>query len=131
MKWDEFTTERYWDLCEPMTVSWSHVENEDDKVFSIYLTNRVDYPPVTDLVLRYVRMDQDRVTIPAPGPLHIPYEYVPSFLAFFLDCHYRLWASAINSPETIYAETDVFCIGREEDRDRDRDGGKAGKGGKK
>ena len=45
---------------------------EENKVFSIYLTNRVDFPPVTELVLRYVVMGQDEVVIPPPGPIPNP-----------------------------------------------------------
>ncbi|PWY74392.1 hypothetical protein BO70DRAFT_398716 [Aspergillus heteromorphus CBS 117.55] len=122
MKWESIGVREKWDLTKPLTVGWTHVDNEDDQTFCIYLTNRVDYPPVTELVLRYVRMDQDRVTIPPPGPLHIPY-----------NCNYRLWASACGAPETIFAETDDFCIDcsrGDRDRDRDRDRDMEGKPGK-
>ncbi|GCB20560.1 hypothetical protein AAWM_03445 [Aspergillus awamori] len=88
-----------WDLKEPLTVKWSHVSGEENKAFCIYLTNRVDYPPVTELVLRYAVMGRDEVTIPPPGPMEIP-----------TNCNYRLWASACGDPETIYAETELFCI---------------------
>ena len=49
---------------------------EENKAFCIYLTNRVDYPPVTELVLRYAVMGRDEVTIPPPGPMEIPIQCV-------------------------------------------------------
>ncbi|PWY83699.1 hypothetical protein BO94DRAFT_586754 [Aspergillus sclerotioniger CBS 115572] len=88
-----------WDLTEPLRVRWSHVSGEENKCFSIYLTNRVDFPPVTELVLRYVRMGQDEVVIPPPGPIPRP-----------LNCNYRLWATAVGQPETIFAETPNLCV---------------------
>lgn len=49
---------------------------EENKTFCIYLTNRVDYPSVTELVLRYAVMGRDEVTIPPPGPMDVPLKYV-------------------------------------------------------
>ncbi|RDK38915.1 hypothetical protein M752DRAFT_306938 [Aspergillus phoenicis ATCC 13157] len=104
-----------WDLKEPLTVKWSHVSGEENKAFCIYLTNRVDYPPVTELVLRYAVMGRDEVTIPPPGPMEIPIKCVMPALSDF--CNYRLWASACGDPETIYAETELFCIDIRHDGD--------------
>ncbi|KAF9884414.1 hypothetical protein FE257_001814 [Aspergillus nanangensis] len=99
MKWDDFGTRQPWKVTQPLQMGWSHVQGEENKYFSIYLTNRVDYPPETILLCRYVRMGDNEVTIPALGHMNIKY-----------NCNWRLWATAVNGPETIYAETDKFCI---------------------